>query len=51
MGLAMYLAMSRFQLALFQIIALPSRPNQEAPTMDKANFSTTRPRNRQKGDL
>jgi hypothetical protein len=47
----MYLATSRFQLALLQIIALPLRPNQEATIMDKANFSTTRPRNRQKGDL
>jgi hypothetical protein len=50
-GLTMFLAMLKFQLPLLQTIVLPSRPNQEATTMDKANFSTIRPSNRQKGDL
>jgi hypothetical protein len=50
MGLAMYLAMARFQLPLLQVISLPSRLNKEATTMDKADFNPIGPNSKQKKD-
>jgi len=50
MGPVMYLVMTRFHLHLPQVIAPPSRFNKEATTMDKVDFSTTKPCNKQKGD-
>jgi hypothetical protein len=51
MGLAIYPTMLGFQLPLPQATALPLRPNQEAATIVKEDFNTTRLISKRKGDL